>query len=68
MAACDREIHVAYYAPVDRLILSGPGWNGIGTPDEWEARARAIMREVTRRRLDAYEGRWPAPPVLPPEF
>lgn len=61
-------LRVAYYAPAGRLMLSGPGWDGIGTLDEWEARARAIMREVTCRRLDAYEGRWPAPPVLPPDL
>lgn len=56
---------VAYHPPTNRLLFEGPGWHGIGTPDEWEARARLILREVTRRRLEGYEGRWPEAPRLP---
>lgn len=49
--------------PTGRLLIVGPGWHGIGTLEEWEARAQAIMREVTRRRLATYEG--PQPRRLP---
>lgn len=49
--------------PTGRLLIAGPGWHGIGTLEEWEARARAIMREVTHRRLATYEG--PQPRRLP---
>jgi hypothetical protein len=49
----------AYDAPTGLLIISGPGWDGIGTPDQWEERARFILREVRRLR-DAAQ---PAGPV-----
>ncbi|MBS9476257.1 hypothetical protein [Ancylobacter radicis] len=56
----DREgFRAAYHAPLDRLMLSGPGWSGIGTPEQWEERARLILREVRRRKADPYEGEWP---------
>ena len=53
------EPSASFHAPTGRLMLQGPGWSGIGTPDEWEERARLIMREVRKRRLEAYEGQWP---------
>ncbi|WGD29854.1 hypothetical protein AncyloWKF20_19200 [Ancylobacter sp. WKF20] len=51
----------AYHGPVDRLLISGPGWSGIGTPDQWEERARLILREVRRVRKAA-------PPTGPAHF
>lgn len=51
----------AYHAPVDRLLLSGPGWSGIGTPDEWRERARLILRAVERVER-------PAQPTGPAHF
>lgn len=59
MSSGSEAFRSSFHEPTGRLMLEGPGWAGIGTPDEWEERARAIMREVTKRRLEAYEGQWP---------
>lgn len=50
----------SYDRPTDRLIIDGPGFSGIATPEEWEAIERAIRQARHRARMDAYEGKWPS--------
>lgn len=58
MSAGPRPERAAYDAPTGRLLLSGPGWSGIGALDEWEERARFILRAVARQRALLDQG-WP---------
>ncbi|WP_371346109.1 hypothetical protein [Ancylobacter sp. IITR112] len=55
----------SYDPPTGLLIIDGPGFSGIGTLEEWEAIERAIRSARHRARMDAYEGKWPAPPAGP---
>lgn len=58
----------AFDKPTGLLIIDGPGFSGIATPEQWEAVERHIRQARLKARLDAYEGEWPEPPVPPPEF
>lgn len=51
-----------------RLIIDGPSFSGIATLEGWEPIERAIRQARHRARLDSYEGQWPAPPKIKPEF
>ncbi|WP_428029833.1 hypothetical protein [Ancylobacter sp.] len=55
----------AFDKPTGLLIIDGPGFSGIATPEDWERVERFIRQARQRVRLDAYEGKWPEPPVLP---
>lgn len=58
MNASSKSERAAYDAPTGRLLLSDLGWSGIGTLDEWEERARFILRAVARQRAVLDQG-WP---------
>lgn len=58
-AATQLPLRVSFDRPTGRLLLSGPGWSGIGTLEESEERRRVIDAAIMRVRLDAYEGKWP---------
>ena len=40
----------AWHAETGRLMLSGPGWHGIGTLEEWEGRRQEIAAAILRVR------------------
>lgn len=51
----------AWHAETGRLMLSGPGWHGIGTLEEWEKRRQEIAAAIHRVRSEA-DG--PALPIV----
>lgn len=57
-----------FHKPTGRLLIAGPASFAIGTLEELEQIERFIRQARHQVRADAYEGRWPAPPELKPEF
>ncbi|WP_371346447.1 hypothetical protein [Ancylobacter sp. IITR112] len=54
-----------FHEPTGRLLIAGPTFSGIGTLEEVEQIERFIRLARHQVRVDAYEGKWPAPPALP---
>ncbi|WP_371346208.1 hypothetical protein [Ancylobacter sp. IITR112] len=57
-----------FHEATGRLLIAGPAFFGIGTLEQMERIERFIRQARHQVRADAYEGKWPAPPALPPEF
>lgn len=57
-----------FHEPTGRLLIAGPAFFAIGTLEEMEQIERFIRQARHQVRADSYEGKWPAPPALPPEF
>ncbi|WP_018390939.1 hypothetical protein [Ancylobacter sp. FA202] len=55
----DSTFRASFDKPTGLLIIDGPGFSGIATPEQWEANERFIRQARHRARLDAYEGKWP---------
>lgn len=68
MSSSPKPFRSSYDAPTGLLMIDGPCFSGIATPEKWEAIERHIRQARLKARLDAYEGKWPAPSALPPEF